>query len=107
MNYCLRKMFPCMWTPFKGSVYKPDKDTPRSKFQAIDKKFFSALIKPRAYNYHLEGVATGKKREGAVFRALPVYRVRTPENPQSPPMSFRGPENEGLNTGQNTSKLKD
>jgi len=29
----------------------------------------------QAYNYHLEGVAPGKKRDGAVFRALPVYRV--------------------------------
>ena len=30
----------------------------------------------QAYNHHLEGVAPGRKRDGAVFRALPVYRVR-------------------------------
>ncbi|KAL4237521.1 WD repeat-containing protein 64 [Mactra antiquata] len=76
------------WQPFKRSAYLSQTQE-RKKLDPQDKKFFEALIKPKAYNYHLEGVAPGRKRDGAVFRALPVYRVRTPDVPKTPPLSFR------------------
>lgn len=39
------------------------------------KKMFSVL-NLQAYNHHLESFNTADKNQGAVFRALPVYRVR-------------------------------
>ncbi|XP_053404636.1 WD repeat-containing protein 64-like isoform X4 [Mercenaria mercenaria] len=78
------------WQPFKRSAYLKQGQERKKQLDPQDKKFFEALIKPKAYNYHLEGVAPGKKRDGAVFRALPVYRVRTPDVPKTPPLgSFR------------------
>ncbi|XP_046579795.1 WD repeat-containing protein 64-like [Haliotis rubra] len=72
------------WRPFRRSAYLRPKSKPP---QPEDKKFFKALIKPRAYNHHLESSTTGEKMQGAVFRALPVYRVRTPERPRTPVIS--------------------
>ncbi|XP_071080173.1 WD repeat-containing protein 64-like [Haliotis cracherodii] len=72
------------WRPFRRSAYLRPKSRPA---QPEDKKFFKALIKPRAYNHHLESSTTGEKMQGAVFRALPVYRVRTPERPRTPVIS--------------------
>ena len=40
-----------------------------------DKKFFEALIKPRPVKQAMDSSTTGEMRQGAVFRALPVYRV--------------------------------
>ncbi|XP_052769281.1 WD repeat-containing protein 64-like isoform X3 [Mya arenaria] len=76
------------WQPFKRSAYLKAGQDKKRTLDPQDKKFFEALIKPKAYNYHLEGVAPGRKRDGAVFRALPVYRVRTPERPKTPPMTL-------------------
>jgi hypothetical protein len=66
-------LFHCRWEPFRRSAYM------RKRHEVLkpeDKKFFQALIKPKAYNSHLESFRTADKNTGAVFRALPVYRVR-------------------------------
>ncbi|XP_052272714.1 WD repeat-containing protein 64-like isoform X3 [Dreissena polymorpha] len=76
------------WQPFKRSAYLRSDQDRKKPLDPKDKKFFEALIKPKAYNDHLEGVAPGRKRDGAVFRALPVYRVRTPERPKTPVMTL-------------------
>ncbi|XP_041352298.1 WD repeat-containing protein 64-like isoform X2 [Gigantopelta aegis] len=73
------------WRPFRRSAYIRQ-TTQRP--QPEDKKFFGALIKPRAYNHHLESSTTGEKLQGAVFRALPVYRVCSPETPRTPVMNY-------------------
>lgn len=81
------------WTPFRRSAYirqaaaPPVKKT-RQNYD-IDKKFFGALIKPKAYNHHLESIITGDKNQGAVFRALPVYRVRTPKKIKEPELAYK------------------
>ncbi|XP_059147983.1 WD repeat-containing protein 64-like isoform X2 [Physella acuta] len=60
------------WQPFRRSA--------NQRSQADDsKKFFSALMKPRAYNTHLDSSRSADMSSGAVFRALPVYRVVTPK----------------------------
>ncbi|ESP02905.1 hypothetical protein LOTGIDRAFT_230398 [Lottia gigantea] len=86
------------WQPFRHSAYIRTKTI---KQQPEDKKFFKALVKPRAYNHHLNSSVTGDKRQGAVFRALPVYRVYTPEKPKTPDMSYNYEEEQGniLNFG--------
>ncbi|ELT96575.1 hypothetical protein CAPTEDRAFT_219855 [Capitella teleta] len=79
------------WLPFKRSAYVRDKQKrkkPNLKDGLRDKKFFGSLIKPRAYRDHLESVSpTGEMHHGAVFRALPVYRVSTPTKPKTPEFS--------------------
>lgn len=35
-----------------------------------------SVLNLQAYNHHLESFNTADKNQGAVFRALPVYRVR-------------------------------
>ncbi|CAL1529452.1 unnamed protein product [Lymnaea stagnalis] len=68
---------PERWVPLGKSG---DKDGGLSAMtQDGEKKFFGALIKPKAYNSHLDASITADKESGAVFRALPVYRVVTPE----------------------------
>lgn len=61
------------WEPFRRSAYMAKRE---QVLKPEDKKFFAALIKPKAYNSHLESFKTAEKNTGAVFRALPVYRVR-------------------------------
>ncbi|KAK3736912.1 hypothetical protein RRG08_000654 [Elysia crispata] len=74
------------WEPFRRSAYYAKR---HQVLRPEDKKFFAALIKPKAYNSHLESFTTAEKNTGAVFRALPVYRVRTPEKPKTPDISFK------------------
>ncbi|PIK45646.1 putative WD repeat-containing protein 64 [Apostichopus japonicus] len=72
------------WKPFRRSAYI---DHPVRKTDPVDKKFFNALEKPHFYNDHLQSCKTGDMRLGAVFRALPVYRVGTPERIKTPQMN--------------------
>ncbi|CAC5391588.1 unnamed protein product [Mytilus coruscus] len=85
------------WTPFRRSAYIRQSEAPPPKKKPfsyeIDKKFFGALIKPKAYNHHLESIITGDKNQGAVFRALPVYRVKTPKKIKEPELAFKLPHN--------------
>ncbi|XP_035826428.1 WD repeat-containing protein 64 [Aplysia californica] len=74
------------WEPFRRSAYMSKRD---QVLRPEDKKFFGALIKPKAYNSHLESFTTAEKNTGAVFRALPVYRVVTPKKPKTPDISFK------------------
>ncbi|XP_025104854.1 WD repeat-containing protein 64-like isoform X2 [Pomacea canaliculata] len=74
------------WQPFRRSAYMAKK---HEVLRPEDKKFFGALIKPRAYNDHLESFTTGEKTSGAVFRALPVYRIKTPKKPKTPDVSLK------------------
>ncbi|KAJ8309097.1 hypothetical protein KUTeg_013971 [Tegillarca granosa] len=94
------------WQPFRRSAYVKERESKRKhKAQPEDKKFFHALIKPRAnlkrlvnseqdlvtaaaYNHHLESLKAADRNQGAVFRALPVYRVRTPEKVSAPETSY-------------------
>ncbi|KAI0210520.1 WD repeat-containing protein 64 [Lamellibrachia satsuma] len=65
------------WKPFRRSAYMlkktqtPDEDDS----SPVNKKFFDSLMKPRLHNDHLERFTSGELKQGAVFRALPVYRV--------------------------------
>ncbi|KAL8568266.1 hypothetical protein ACOMHN_040839 [Nucella lapillus] len=83
------------WEPFRRSAYMARR---HQILKPEDKKFFQALIKPKAYNTHLESFTTAEKKSGAVFRALPVYRVRTPKRLKTPNMSYRleDDEEEGM-----------
>ncbi|KAK7504770.1 hypothetical protein BaRGS_00003798, partial [Batillaria attramentaria] len=82
------------WEPFRRSAYMARRN---EILKPEDKKFFQALIKPKAYNTHLESFTTGEKKYGAVFRALPVYRVRTPKRPKTPEMSYKLDDDEEEN----------
>ncbi|XP_064601013.1 WD repeat-containing protein 64-like [Liolophura sinensis] len=73
------------WKPFRRSAYVRDSTSDK---QPEDKKFFEALIKPKAYNHHLESFTTGEMKQGAVFRALPVYRVTTPDKISTPDYTY-------------------
>lgn len=82
------------WQPFRRSAYNRDKQTTSRKKripQPEDRKFFGALIKPKAYNHHLESFNTADKNQGAVFRALPVYRIKTPKKVTIPEPSYKIP----------------
>ncbi|XP_064622276.1 WD repeat-containing protein 64-like isoform X2 [Lineus longissimus] len=81
------------WKPFRRSAYF-DPVQQAKKQQPEDKKFFGALIKPRLRNNHLESFTTAEARMGGVFRALPVYRVRTPAKPKTPDITFLPRSNE-------------
>lgn len=73
------------WDPFSRTRFLQDqlapppvsdrKLPPDILEKPLEKKFFKAVHKPKAYNHHLDSYCSGEKREGAVFRALPVYRV--------------------------------
>ncbi|XP_048734938.1 WD repeat-containing protein 64-like isoform X7 [Ostrea edulis] len=112
------------WQPFRRSAYNRDKQTTSRKKripQPEDRKFFGALIKPKdylkkvlsytkksAYNHHLESFNTADKNQGAVFRALPVYRIKTPKKVTIPEPSYKIPmedESQSYLFG-NTSKEK-
>nr|XP_054759111.1 WD repeat-containing protein 64-like [Lytechinus pictus] len=73
------------WKPFRRSAYQ---QTRNKKMEPEDKKFFEALQKPHFYNDHLKSFKTGEMSLGAVFRALPVYRVSTPERLETPAMEY-------------------
>ncbi|KAK3093696.1 hypothetical protein FSP39_018996 [Pinctada imbricata] len=99
------------WQPFRRSAYIREKETPRkAKFiQPEDRKFFRALIKPKAYNHHLESFSTADKNQGAVFRALPVYRIKTPKKVTIPEPSYKLPiedESRSYLFGGGTSKTQ-
>ncbi|VDI42947.1 centrosomal protein CEP112, partial [Mytilus galloprovincialis] len=82
-----RDSFHLTSTSFHGSVITRlsnninDYDITRKlrKLCRIVKKFEDNLnrfleLHKKAYNHHLESIITGDKNQGAVFRALPVYR---------------------------------
>ncbi|KAL5008313.1 hypothetical protein ScPMuIL_013894 [Solemya velum] len=73
------------WQPFRRSAYVNE----RSKKEMADKKFFGALIKPgKGSNRHIDSFTYGEIKQGAVFRALPVYDVETLEKPKTPDIAF-------------------
>ncbi|XP_071962491.1 WD repeat-containing protein 64-like [Antedon mediterranea] len=73
------------WKPMRRSAYF---QAPFRHAQPEDKKFFGALQKPLFYNDHLESFRTAEMQSGAVFRALPVYKIETPERIQTPAFEF-------------------
>ncbi|XP_021348111.1 WD repeat-containing protein 64-like isoform X3 [Mizuhopecten yessoensis] len=100
------------WEPFRRSAYMRQKEStiPQTKKNNLleDKKFFTALMKPKgsldrklgirnsneiegAYNHHLESFTPGDKNQGAIYRALPVYRIRTPKRMKTPEASYTVP----------------
>lgn len=52
-------------------------------------KFFAALMKPRAYNHHLETSISGEWRTDSVFKTLPVYKLTTLQIPKTPDVSMK------------------
>ncbi|KAK2191768.1 hypothetical protein NP493_46g07030 [Ridgeia piscesae] len=83
------------WKPFRRSAYmlKKSQEPHEDDDSPVNKKFFDSLMKPRLYNDHLERFTSGELKQGAVFRALPVYRVNTPAKPKTP--DFGGPSMDG------------
>ncbi|KAJ8044929.1 WD repeat-containing protein 64 [Holothuria leucospilota] len=81
------------WKPLRRSAYF---DRPLKKNDLSDVKFFDALEKPHFYNDHLQSFKTGDMQLGAVFRALPVYRIGTPERIKTPAMNTTLPSNSYL-----------
>ncbi|XP_069117612.1 WD repeat-containing protein 64-like isoform X5 [Argopecten irradians] len=83
------------WKPFRRSAYMREKENtiPQTKKNNLleDKKFFTALMKPKAYNHHLESFTPGDRNQGAIYRALPVYRIRTPKRMKTPEASYHVP----------------
>ena len=73
-NFTYIIKFVCRWKPFRRSAYIRQQDS-RIMDQPTDKKFFGALIKPKPVKQTLDSSTTGEMIQGAVFRALPVYRV--------------------------------
>ncbi|CAH1792147.1 unnamed protein product [Owenia fusiformis] len=73
------------WKPLRRSAHFASKESPR---EPNDAKFFEALIKPRAYNDHLEFNKNGSMKEGAVFGALPIYTVDSISKPKTPALGF-------------------
>ncbi|KAK2162660.1 hypothetical protein LSH36_94g03011 [Paralvinella palmiformis] len=74
------------WKPFRRSAYIRQQDS-RIMDQPTDKKFFGALIKPKPVKQTLDSSTTGEMIQGAVFRALPVYRIQTPARLKTPQFS--------------------
>lgn len=70
------------WLPFRHSAQKETK--PKG-----NKKFFDSLSKPKHYNSHLESTRSGSPDTGAVYRALPVYRIETPERLKTPAINMQ------------------
>ncbi|KAK2567438.1 WD repeat-containing protein 64 [Acropora cervicornis] len=60
-----------------------------TKAKGDNKKFFDSLSKPKHYNSHLESSSVGSPDTGAVYRALPVYRVDTPERLKTPAINMQ------------------
>ncbi|XP_038075924.1 WD repeat-containing protein 64-like isoform X2 [Patiria miniata] len=73
------------WKPFRRSAYAQTRTKPK---EPEDMKFFEALQKPQFYNDHLKSCKTGEMSLGAVFRALPVYTVSTPDRMKTPAMEY-------------------
>ncbi|XP_078673590.1 WD repeat-containing protein 64-like [Branchiostoma floridae x Branchiostoma belcheri] len=73
----------CRWAPFRRSAYERQQKVELKPLD-IQSKFFATLIKPRAYTDHLDRSKTGDAKEGAVYRALPVYRVEEPDRMRTP-----------------------
>ncbi|XP_022089085.1 LOW QUALITY PROTEIN: WD repeat-containing protein 64-like [Acanthaster planci] len=73
------------WKPFRRSAYAQSRLRPK---EPEDMKFFEALQKPQFYNDHLKSRKTGEMSLGAVFRALPVYTVSTPDRVKTPAMEY-------------------
>lgn len=71
------------WLPFRHSAQKETKPT------GDNKKFFDSLSKPKHYNSHLESTSSGSPETGAVYRALPVYRIETPERLKTPAVNMQ------------------
>lgn len=71
------------WLPFRHSAQKETKPTGENK------KFFDSLSKPKHYNSHLESTRSGSPDTGAVYRALPVYRIETPERLKTPAINMQ------------------
>ncbi|XP_072032372.1 WD repeat-containing protein 64-like [Amphiura filiformis] len=81
------------WKSFRRSAYHK---TRTRKLEPEDKKFFGALQKPLFRNEHLHSCKTGEMNLGAVFRALPVYRVDTPERLKTPAVGIIGSDSKPL-----------
>lgn len=71
------------WLPFRHSAQREKKP------KGDNKKFFDSLSKPKHYNSHLESATVGSPDTGAVYRALPVYRVETPERLKTPAINMQ------------------
>ncbi|XP_048586234.1 WD repeat-containing protein 64-like isoform X2 [Nematostella vectensis] len=71
------------WHPFRHSAQQETKPKPGNM------KFFDSLSKPKHYNSHLQSSRTGSPETGAVFRALPVYRVDSPERLTTPAVAHQ------------------
>lgn len=71
------------WLPFRHSAQK------ETKPKGNNKKFFDSLSKPKHYNSHLESTRSGSPDTGAVYRALPVYRIETPERLKTPAINMQ------------------
>ncbi|KAK0056977.1 WD repeat-containing protein 64 [Biomphalaria pfeifferi] len=78
---------PARWEPFRRSAYKKAREDNQEN-NMEEKKFFRALIKPKAYNSHLESYITADQKAGAVFRSLPVYTVADPDDAKQMASTF-------------------
>ncbi|KAH9519572.1 WD repeat-containing protein 64, partial [Bulinus truncatus] len=96
---------PSRWEPFHRSAYNDDV-SPNSARNMGDKKFFAALMKPKAYNYHLKSYITADQKSGAVFRSLPVYSVPYPEITKNIATSFNQFQDDVALLGTNQITLK-
>nr|XP_039260589.1 WD repeat-containing protein 64-like [Styela clava] len=87
------------WKPFRRSAYDrdliqrqqilPNMTQPPNVLEVRNKKFFKALVKPKADKSSLESSKPAEPESGAIFRALPVYRLQTPPpQPRAPSMDF-------------------
>ncbi|KAM7448945.1 WD repeat-containing protein 64 [Porites harrisoni] len=71
------------WLPFRHSAQR------ETRPKGNEKKFFDSLSKPKHYNSHLESTSSGSPDAGAVYRALPVYRIETPERLKTPAINMQ------------------
>lgn len=87
------------WKPFRRSAYDrdivnrqqvlPNMVQAPSILEVRNKKFFKALVKPKADKTSLESSKPAEPESGAIFRALPVYRLQTPPpQPTAPSMDL-------------------
>ncbi|KAK6998675.1 WD repeat-containing protein 64 [Biomphalaria glabrata] len=77
---------PARWEQFRRSAYNKAREDNQNNME--EKKFFGALIKPKAYNSHLESYITADQKAGAVFRSLPVYTVPEPDDAKQMASTF-------------------
>ncbi|KAJ7389764.1 WD repeat-containing protein 64 [Desmophyllum pertusum] len=71
------------WLPFSHSAQK------ETKPKGDNKKFFDSLSKPKHYNSHLESTSSGSPETGAVYRALPVYKIGDSRKTKTPAINMQ------------------